>query len=308
MTNTLPNLIIAGIRKGGTTSLSHYLGQHPDICSSELKKVGFFLPLKYGEGTDSLDSYAAHFEHCAHARYRMEATTGYFLGGASIAQPMAEMLPDARVLIVLREPVDALWSHYRFVRSHLRIPGDMDFPAYVEESRRLMVAGEDGLRENNAYVAYSGGFYEKPLTEWADAFGDRLRVLFFDDLHRDVAAMLTELLEWLDIDTAPVAEFDFDVLNRSVQIRNRRLQWVALRVNEEAKSFFRRHHGIKRALRSGYYMVNRDRSPSPRLSPEMRAELRAGYADSNAATAALIESRGLAPGPLPSWLADPERR
>ena len=122
MTNTLPNLIIAGIRKGGTTSLSHYLGQHPDICSSELKKVGYFLPLKYGEPTESLDSYAAHFDHCGSARYRMEATTGYFLGGASIACSMTELLPDARVLIVLREPVDALWSHYRFVRSHLRIP------------------------------------------------------------------------------------------------------------------------------------------------------------------------------------------
>ena len=308
MTGALPNLIIAGIRKGGTTSLSHYLGQHPDICSSELKKVGYFLPLKYGQSIDPIDTYAAHFEHCIDARYRMEATTGYFLGGASIARPMSDMLPDARVLIVLREPVDALWSHYRFVRSHLRIPDDMDFPAYVEESRRLMVAGEDGLRENNAYVAYSGGFYEKPLTEWADAFGDRLRVLFFDDLHRDVVAMLTELFEWLDIDTAPVAGFDFDVLNKSVQIRNRRLQWVALRVNETAKSFFRRHHEVKRVLRSAYYAVNRDRTPSPRLSPEMRAQLQATYAESNAATAALIRTRGLAPGSLPAWLTDPEPR
>lgn len=306
MTTTLPNLIIAGIRKGGTTSLSHYLGQHPDICSSELKKVGFFLPLKYGESVGSLDSYAGHFEHCAGARYRMEATTGYFLGGASIAQPMAEMLPDARVLIVLREPVDALWSHYRFVRSHLRIDDDMDFPAYVEESRRLMVAGLDGLRENNAYVAYSGGFYEKPLTEWADAFGDRLRVLIFDDLYRDVVAMLTDVFEWLDLDAGPVTDFDFDVLNRSVQIRNRQLQWVALRVNEGAKSFFRRHHGVKRVLRSAYYAVNQDRTPSPRLSAEMRAELQAIYAASNTATADLIRNRGLATGPLPSWLDNSE--
>ena len=169
-----------------------------------------------------------------------------------------------------------------------------------------MTAGEDGLRENNAYVAYSGGFYEEPLTEWADALGDRLRVLFFDDLHRDVVAMLTDLLEWLDLDTAPVADFDFDVLNKSVQIRNRQMQWVALRVNEVAKSFFRRHHTVKRVLRSGYYAVNRDRSPSPRLDPEMRAQLRTTYAASNAATAKLIRERGLAAGPLPAWLDDLE--
>ncbi len=303
MTN-LPNLIIAGIRKGGTTSLSHYLGQHPDVCSSELKKVGYFLPLKYGNDVGPLDTYAGHFDHCAGSTYRMEATTGYFLGGAKIAQPMADVLPDARVLIVLREPVDALWSHYRFVRSHLRIDEDMDFAAYVEASRRLMATGDDELRENNAYVAYRGGFYEKPLTEWSDAFGDRLRTLFFDDLHADPVGMLTDLMVWLDLDPGPVAEFDFDVLNRSVQVRNRKLQQVALRFNKSAKSFFRNHHGIKRLLRSAYYVVNRDRAATPRLDPDLRAELRATYADSNAATADLIRDRALAPGPLPSWLSD----
>ena len=217
---------------------------------------------------------------------------------------MAETLPDARVLIVLREPVDALWSHYRFVRSHLRIDEDMDFAAYVEESRRLMASGHDELRENNAYVAYRGGYYHKPLTEWSDAFGDRLRILFFDDLHRDVVDMLSELMVWLDIDPGPVADFDFDVLNKSVQIRNRTLQQVALRLNKSAKSFFRNHHGVKRVLRSTYYAVNKDRTPAPRLDPEMRARLRTEYADSNVAAAELIKERGLAPGPLPPWLSD----
>lgn len=303
MTN-LPNLIIAGIRKGGTTSLSHYLGQHPDICSSELKKVGYFLPLKYDNDVGPLDSYAEHFEHCAGSRYRMEATPGYFLGGAKIAQPMADVLPDARVLIVLREPVDALWSHYRFVRSHLRIDEDMDFAAYLDRSRRLMATGEDLLRENAAYVAYRGGFYEQPLTEWSDAFGDGLRILFFDDLHADVVGMLSDLMVWLDLDPAPVAEFDFDVLNRSVQVRNRKLQHVALRFNRSAKGFFRRHHGVKRMLRNAYYVVNRDRTAKPRLDPELRAELQATYTESNVATAELIRDRSLALGPLPAWLSD----
>ena len=298
----LPNLIVAGVRKGGTTSLSHYLAQHPEICSSELKKVGYFLPLKYGEEVADLDAYAAHFSHCGGARYRMEATTGYFLGGHAIATAMAETLPSVRVVISLREPVDALWSHYRFVRSHARIDADMSFREYVERSREMMRSGADLRRENNAFVAYRGGFYDRPLAEWADALGDALRVVHFDHIQTDARAMLRDLCSWLDVDTAAVEDISLDVHNRSVQVRNRRVQKVALKVNERAKRYFRRHHGLKRTLRDAYYALNRDRGPQPTLDPALREELAAEYAPSNAAVARLLAERQLS-GPLPPWLA-----
>lgn len=298
---SLPNLIIAGVRKGGTTSLSHYLSQHPSICSSELKKVGYFLPLKYDEPVPDLDTYAAHFAHCD-GRYRMEATTGYFLGGRTIAAAVAETLPAARVIISLREPVDALWSHYRFVRSHARIDPAMTFRQYVERSRAMMATGEDLERDNNAFVAYRGGFYDEPLREWADAIGDDLRIVFFDDLRTDAPEMLRDLCSWLDIDAAAVDHIDLDVHNRSVQVRNHHVQKLALRVNEQAKRFFRRHHGIKRTIRDAYYAVNGDRGPQPRLDEAFRDELTAEYAASNAAVADLLVERQLC-GPLPPWLA-----
>lgn len=308
MTGALPNLVIAGVRKGGTTSLSQYLRQHPDICSSELKKVGYFLPLKYGESVGDISELTSHFEHCGSQRYRMEATTGYFLGGAAIAEPMAEVLPDdARVIIVLREPVDALWSHYRFVRSHLRIDGELDFEGYIETSRQMMDSGADLARENNAYVAYRGGFYLDPLTEWADAFGDRLRILFFDDLKTDAPALLVDLCEWLGIDTRAIDDFDLDVHNQSVQIGSRQLQRVALGVNRSAKKFFIRHKHVKRQLRSAYYRVNQDRGPKLSLDPEVRAQLQEVHATSNARVAELLQERGLS-GPLPPWLAETAAR
>ena len=297
----LPNLIIAGVRKGGTTSLANYLAQHPDICSSELKKVGYFLPLKYGRPVGDLADYASHFTHAAGERYRMEATTGYFLGGSAIADAMADTLPEARVIISLREPVDALWSHYRFVRSHLRIDQDLDFEGYVARSRSMMESGADLLRENNAYVAYRGGFYDVPMAEWIEAFGPRLRVVFFDDLQSDSRSMLAELCRWLDIDTDVIDGFDLDVHNKSVQVRNTKVQHLALRVNESTKRFFRKHHGMKRALRGAYYRVNQDRRPSPALDPAFRELLTTEYAESVERTAELLDRHGVS-GALPSWL------
>ncbi len=297
---SLPNLVIAGIRKGGTTSLAQYLAQHPEICSSELKKVGYFLPLKYGDPVPPLATYAAHFQHCT-GRYRMEATTGYFLGGETIARALTDALPDARVLISLREPVDAMWSYYRFVRSHARIDPAMSFEQYLDRCRAMTASGEDLLRDNNAFLAYRGGFYDEPLTAWADALGDSLRVVFFDDMRDDARGMLRALCGWLGIDPAPVDAFDLDVHNKSVQVKNHQAQKVALRVNERAKRFLRRHHGVKRRVRSLYYAVNQDRSPQPKLDPQLRRTLEAEYAESTAAVAELLTSRELS-DELPPWL------
>src|SRR3954452_21837040 len=110
----LPNLGIAGVSKGGTTSLFRYLAQHHDICPSEVKEVRYFEPLRYGEALASIETYARRFEHCAGRRYRMEGTPSYFGGGRSVASAVRETLgDDARVLVCLREPVRRCWSWYQ---------------------------------------------------------------------------------------------------------------------------------------------------------------------------------------------------
>src|SRR5688500_8554449 len=59
----LPNLIIAGVPKGGTTSLFRYLAQHPDICAARNKELRYFDAVRYGEPVAPLSSYAEHFGH-----------------------------------------------------------------------------------------------------------------------------------------------------------------------------------------------------------------------------------------------------
>src|SRR3712207_9448996 len=59
----LPNLIIAGVGKGGTTSLFRYLGQHPQVCASRVKELRYFQSLRYGEPMAPLDQYTRHFAH-----------------------------------------------------------------------------------------------------------------------------------------------------------------------------------------------------------------------------------------------------
>src|SRR5690348_13644789 len=106
----LPNAVIAGVNKAGTTSLFHALAAHPDVTASKVKETHFFDPLKYGEPTPPLQEYARFFPREATTPVVLEATPGYFYGGDPLATALREALPDARVVVVLREPGERAFS------------------------------------------------------------------------------------------------------------------------------------------------------------------------------------------------------
>ena len=98
----LPNLLLAGIGKAGTTSLFWHLSQHPDICASRVKEPRYFLALSENdedaEGVPApLETYTALFDRCGSRRYAMEATPHYFHGGARLIDGLKRTLPDPRI-------------------------------------------------------------------------------------------------------------------------------------------------------------------------------------------------------------------
>lgn len=296
----LPNLIIAGVSKGGTTSLFRYLAQHPDICPSEIKELRYFEPLRYGEPMAPIETYARYFEHCTGERYRMEATPSYFGGGRALATVMRDSLgDDARVLLCLREPVERCWSWYQFVRGRARIPKTMAFSEYLDVCEDLHASGADRLRENQPWFGLLGGCYDEWLGAWQEVFGERLRILFFDDLVADPRAAVAATLRWLDVDERAAADLEYTVENRSVQYRSRPLLAAALLLNRRAERFFGRHAAMKRALRRAYLLVNRDPA-APVLHDRERDRLASFYAPHNEAAAAILRSAGVET--VPVWL------
>lgn len=296
----LPNLIIAGASKGGTTSLFRYLAQHPDICPSPIKELRYFEPLRYGEPLAPIESYARHFGHCTGQRYRMEATPSYFGGGRPVATAIRDSLDDdARVLVCLREPVQRCWSWYQFVRGRARIPKAMGFERYLDICEELHSAGLDGLRENQPYSGLLGGCYDEWLEAWRELFGERLHVLFFDDLVADPRSAVVETLRWLEADERTAAEFSYTVENRSVQYRSRPVLAAALFLSRRGERFLTRHGGVKRVLRSAYDVVNR--APAAEVLPSpARDRLASFYAPHNERLAAILRSAGS--DGLPAWL------
>ena len=300
MSLALPTIVIAGVGKAGTTSLFWYLSQHPDICASDVKEIRYFTPLSEGRGELApLEDYASHFDRCTGEAHRLEASPQYFHGGAPVAAAMQATLPESKVVVLLRDPVDRLWSTFRFMRTRLAdLPPEMTFEGYVEACRAVRDRREPYTAQNRLYWTIQGGFYDEYLDPWLEEFGDRFRVVFFERMAADPAATVRGLSEWLGIDADASASISYSVENRTVPVRSALLQRLALVVNREGLLGSRRR--LKEPLRKAYYAVNRKAEPE-RMAPATRRQLDDLFAPGNDALARRLA--GLGYTDLPGWLS-----
>ncbi len=294
----LPNLLIAGVGKAGTTSLFWYLSQHPDICASSVKEPRYFRPPGDPPTLPPIEDYLRCFRHCGSERYLMEASPQYFKGGRRTIEAIREALPDPRIILMFRDPVDRIWSEYRFRKSRMSIPRRMSFEEFIAECERVRTEAVPRTPETEPYWTLAGGFYADHVRDWLDAFGDSIRVYFFEHMIPDPPSFLAEICRWLEIDDRVVRSFNYSVENRSISIRSPALQRIALRIN--SKRLLRERRRIKGPLRAAYQGLNRRRNEE-RMSPETRAHLEAFFAPSNAALAHELEQRGYRR--LPPWLS-----
>ena len=296
------NTVIAGVNKAGTTSLFVSLAAHPDVAAASVKETRYFLPLRYGQPVEPISVYEDYFSAAGDRPVRLEATPAYFYGDAPLVAEMERMLGPARVLVVLREPVGRLISFFTSQKARLRIDAGMTLPHYLEAADRLTDAD---FRDpaNEPWFGFRGGLYADHLPFWVDAYGPRLRVLFFDDLVHRPADLLRDVARWLDIDpdAFPAAELSSE--NRTTGYKNRRAQQFALAFNDRFEKFLRRHHGLKDRLRSAYYRVN-GRSARESVPETLRAELRERYREPNERLARQLRGAGVQDldGGLPAWL------
>lgn len=294
----LPNLVIPGVGKAGTTSLHWYLSQHQDICAATVKEVRYFRPLVEGRGPlPPVSEYAAHYAHCSGERYRLDASPQYFHGGRPVTDAIQALLGEPKVIVMLRDPVSRLWSLYRFMRARLAdLPNDMTFDGYIDRCLEVRDRGEAVSAANRRYFAIQGSFYAEYVDPWVDAFGSDLRITFFERLVESPEREFIEVCEWLGLDADP-ATISFSVENQTVPVRSAMLQRIALAANSER--VLRNRRRLKMPLRKLYYAMNRQGS-AERMLPATRQRLEEIFAPGNAALAELVRSLGYRD--LPQWL------
>jgi hypothetical protein len=294
------NALIAGVNKAGTTSLFTTLAEHPDVAPAAVKESRYFLPVRWGRPLDPPEVYGRYWAGAGDAPVRLEATPSYFSGGPALVAAVREVCgDDARILVVLREPVSRLVSYFTFQQARLRIPPAMTLDDYLARADAL---SDDDFRDpaNEVFFGARGGMYADYLPDWTEVFGDRVGVLFFDDLVARPEATLARAAAFLGLDPAPLAGRGLHSENRTTGYRNTGLQRLALDLNDRFEPFLRRHHGLKRRLRAAYLRVNGRPLPVV-VGEEERARLAVRFAGANARLAAQLCALGVED--LPGWLS-----
>ena len=97
----LPNLLLAGFPKTGTTSLFALLARHPEIGGSRVKETEYFLPARYGESMGPQSDYRGLFAGTEQSLVRMEATPAYAYGGRPLLDAVESLLGKPKVLFTI---------------------------------------------------------------------------------------------------------------------------------------------------------------------------------------------------------------
>ena len=106
--NHLPNLIIGGVHKAGTTSLHTYLSMHPDVCGSLIKELAFLLPSRYHQSVPDDATYSSHFKNHKGEKYILETTPSYLYGGLPLIGIHRQ--PARLCGLSVRDPATAIHS------------------------------------------------------------------------------------------------------------------------------------------------------------------------------------------------------
>lgn len=216
---TWPNLFIVGVARAGTTSLAHYLGQHPDVFMASVKEPYFFTHYHpdWVAVPHTESAYLELFRQGDGARYRGEATPAYFWDEES-ARAIRAASPDARIVISLREPVARAYSEYLLLRRST-FEERPSFLAVVSEEAQFPAVGEDDDPRHH-YVAR--GLYAAGVARFLEVFGpERVHVLFYEELVADPRAEMRALYEFLDLDPEWADRIELSVRNRGGAARNR---------------------------------------------------------------------------------------
>jgi len=197
----LPTFLIIGAMKGGTTSLHHYLRQHPDVYMPERKELKFFVdryagdapvkflgPCNWGLG---LEWYRQWFRDAEDARAVGEASPNYtkWPDYPDVPERIAATIPDARLIYIVRHPIDRMRSHYLHDVAKGRQPLPID-RALLEDTRYLHAS-----RYATQIQRY---------LEWFDA--DQLLVITSDDLRHHRERTVARALRFIGVDDSLMPE------------------------------------------------------------------------------------------------------
>lgn len=295
---TLPNFLIIGAPKAGTTSLYEYLKQHPDVYMSPIKEPLFFSfvgenPNFLGPGDErgainqavtDLLKYEALFADSTNKIARGEASTMY-LYLPQTPDNIKRFIPDVKLIIILRHPVDRSYSHYLYLRSlereYLR-----DFGQALQQE-----AGRIKQHWSATWHYQQVGLYSEQIKRYFERFDrEQIKIYLYEDWQQNPDQILTEICQFLEID---------DHFKADMSTKYKMNQKIAIPKSKTVYNFLTQPNLIKDVLRNiipatirqplAAKVYRQNQEVLPKLTPDQRQKFLPIFREDILKLQALIE-------------------
>lgn len=221
-----PNFFIVGAPKCGTTALHEYLQYHPDAFLPFYKEPHFFgadlLGSRFLQFRDKPGKYLKLFRD-VRGEARIGESSPWYLASGTAAAEINRYDPGAKIIIMLRNPIDMMYSMW----SQFRYSGNEQIETF-EEALAAEAERRAGKRIRRAAHCITGLQYRQmtrfseQVRRYFDCFGrERVMVIIFDDFRADTAGVYRSVLEFLELDTE--VNVNFGVRNPNKEVR---LAWL----------------------------------------------------------------------------------
>lgn len=203
----MPNFLIIGAPKAGTSSLYAYLKQHPEIYMSSVKEPHFFMldgrevdfqgpgdRIRFSSAVYQLEDYQKLFEGASNEIAIGEASTTY-LGSDKAAYHIKQHIPDVKLIAILRNPIDAAYASFL----HLMRDGDESINIFS-----LALQAEQERIKNNWGLMWryqQKGFYSQQVKRYLELFErSQIRIYLYEEFKEEPRKVLFDIFSFLNVD------------------------------------------------------------------------------------------------------------
>jgi hypothetical protein len=288
----LPNFLIIGVQKAGTTSIYNYLKQHPQVYMSPVKETNFLekdweqlakdgLRTPQAKKIDTFEKYCNLFEEVTDEIAIGEDSPNYLFHYDTSIELIKRYVPHAKLIAVLRNPVERAHSDYLM---HVR-------DAIGEKHKTLLEQIEYSAHKS---FVLRKGFYGSHLKHFYDNFDrQQIQVYLYDDLCKDAVKFMQEMYQFIGVDSSFVPDV------------SQKAQTAAVPKNQFVNKLLRKQNPLRaatglmlklflpeekrQAIRSNLIRLNSGNKSKAALSPEERQALVDLYREDILQLQALIE-------------------
>jgi len=239
MFDSLPNLLIVGAAKSGTTSLHNYLNQHPEVFMCNPKEPHFLIINEIGKqrllnGIKKSINYKALFSEAEKYKFRGESSVMYLLFPEIAIKNIKHILGDkTKVIIMLRNPVDRAYSGYQHVKRFNIQEDILDFKTAWDISEKRYFENKE-MTPASRYREL--GLYYKQVETFLKKM-KKVHVIIYDDYKKDFEAEMNKVFDFLGIERIKI--------NTEKQYMIGGWQWK----NEKMKQLMIQQSSLKKAVK-----------------------------------------------------------